>query len=109
MPKVVDLQNRFGRDGLEVIGIACEGPNLRFIDQVAAVESVKVRFAESKFPINYQMYLEGTNFEGRVQKRFRIDRYPTLILLDDYGRELWRSDRKETTKLDDAVKYYLSK
>jgi thiol-disulfide isomerase/thioredoxin len=108
MPKVIELQSRYRQDGLEVVGIACEAPS-DFVSQVTAVEKVKLRFADSKAPINYPMYLEGTNFEGRVQKLFGIRAYPTMILLDEYGRQLWRSDRKESTGLEEAIRYYLSK
>lgn len=83
IPRLVELQKSYGPYGLEVIGIASEkGP---IADQIATVRHIRGRHS-----INYLTLLSGGGHSDcPVIQQFGVQRYPTLILLDDSGRIIW--------------------
>jgi thiol-disulfide isomerase/thioredoxin len=83
IPRLVGLQRDYSAYGLQVIGIACEtGPVSR---QVANVMSVRGRYY-----INYLTLLSGGGPENcPVIKQFGVERYPSLVLLDETGTIIW--------------------
>jgi thiol-disulfide isomerase/thioredoxin len=98
IPRLRDLQAKFGRYGLQVIGIAYETGT--FAQQVTNVREVR-----SRYSINYPTLLGGG--DGKpcpVRTQFQVDRFPTLILLDESGKIIWRSP---SDGLDDNAERYL--
>jgi thiol-disulfide isomerase/thioredoxin len=82
IPALKELKNRYGSQGLEIVGIACEqGGTTEF-------QADRVNEVRQKQLINYRLLLDGDN--GIAQTNLKVDRFPTLILLDDQGRILWR-------------------
>ena len=59
----------------------------------------------SRGPINYPLYLEGEGQEGRVRSLFQVSSYPTMVVIDHTGKELWRGSN--TPQLEEAIKYSL--
>lgn len=84
MPELVDLQRQYGPYGLEVVGIACE-------QETGAAAERKVRAAMQKYRLNYTVLLAEDRSKCPVQGQLAIDRWPTLILLDDFGNILYRA------------------
>jgi thiol-disulfide isomerase/thioredoxin len=84
VPYLVELQRRYGSKGLEVIGIAYEeGPRS---EQVERLQFVKLRQG-----INYKLLLGGGQ-DCPVLQRLHIRSFPTLILVDEQGEMVWRSE-----------------
>jgi thiol-disulfide isomerase/thioredoxin len=83
---LVPLNDLYGRQGLEIIGIAYEREPT-FEAQVRTVEA-----SARKLGINYRV-LMGCTPGCPVQRDFAVRGFPTLVLLDDKGQILWRLDR----------------
>jgi thiol-disulfide isomerase/thioredoxin len=87
------INNVYRDYGLEVIGIAEEQGDVG--DHVRKVTSIRQRQG-----INYRLLLGGgVDHECPVRTEFGIKNYPTLVLLDDGGRILWRSEGLSEAKL----------
>jgi len=87
------INNVYHDYGLEVIGIAEEQGDAG--DHVRKVNSIRQRQG-----INYRLLLGGgVDHECPVRTEFGIKNYPTLVLLDDGGRILWRSEGLSEAKL----------
>ncbi len=80
------LQEKYGGDGLEVVGVACEDPG-RPGDQLQHVRNAKVRFNA-----NYTILI-GSDAAGQspVRSQFLVDSFPRLVLIDGSGEIVWRS------------------
>jgi thiol-disulfide isomerase/thioredoxin len=103
IPDLIDIQARYS-NYVEVGGVACD--DLPWDKRRKAVEGIRDYYTHKAHrPINYNLFLEGEGREGRLQQEFRIKAYPTLVLLDHSGRELWRG--ASTIQLEEAIKYYL--
>jgi thiol-disulfide isomerase/thioredoxin len=103
VPHLKGLQDKYGNYGLRVVGIAYEeGP---VAEQVMKVNRVKQRLA-----INYTTLLGAPRGECPVLQQFNVHAFPTLILLDDTGRIIWRSeglDRQQQAELDHILRQRL--
>jgi thiol-disulfide isomerase/thioredoxin len=87
------LNNVYRDYGLEVIGIAEERGDAT--DHARKVASLRQRQG-----INYRLLLgSGVDNDCPVRTEFGIRSYPTLVLLDDSGRILWRSEGLDEAKL----------
>lgn len=84
MPELIRLQQAYRRQGLEVIGIACEKESAA--DNVARVNRVR-RLMPT---INYRILMAGEPATDPVRAQFRPTAYPYLVLLDQDGTILWR-------------------
>jgi thiol-disulfide isomerase/thioredoxin len=86
IPQLVELQRKYGAYGLEVVGIAYEkGPTA---DQVQKVRGVRARYG-----INYTTLLGGGGTGPcPVKTQLQVARFPTLVLLDEGGRIVWRNE-----------------
>jgi thiol-disulfide isomerase/thioredoxin len=105
IPDLIDLQARYG-DYVAVAGIACD--DLPWPQRKKAVEGIKDYYLrKAQRPINYGLYLEGERQEGRIQQQFNVRAYPTLVLVEHGGRELWRGH--DVRQLEDAIKFYLQR
>jgi thiol-disulfide isomerase/thioredoxin len=95
IPHLNILQQKYGGDGLEVVGIACEqygSPQ----DQAQRVAS----FARLK-NINYQLLLSSGK-QCPVAGQFAVNYLPTLVLIDESGRIVRRhSGELDSRALDD--------
>ena len=87
-PMISRLQQKYGRYGLEVVGIACErAPSPKREQQVIA--------ALSKHPMSYRILMSGyrgANDPCPLQTQLAVSRFPTLVLLDENGTIVWRSE-----------------
>ncbi len=93
---LVRLDQTYRPYGLEIIGIAYEqgAP----ADQVAKVRAVRARYG-----INYTTLL-GSGMSCPVKTQLRVEKFPTLVLLDENGQIVWHSGNEgiadEYTKRD---------
>jgi thiol-disulfide isomerase/thioredoxin len=87
IPYLRGLQEKYGRDGLEVVGIAYEDPGPR-ADQVMSVRNARIRTG-----INYTVLMGADSPTGAcpVRSQFVVDSFPRLVLIDGSGEILWRS------------------
>jgi thiol-disulfide isomerase/thioredoxin len=84
IPHLNILQQRYGAYGLEVIGIAYETGSP--IEQTQKVNRVRQRLQ-----VTYALLLGGDKGPCPVQSQFGVTLFPTLVLLDESGRIVWRS------------------
>jgi thiol-disulfide isomerase/thioredoxin len=87
IPKLNALQNKYGRYGLEVIGIAYEQGTLA--EKQQSLEDARRRY---RLSFDYRMLFGGGG--GRscpVAEQLEVHAYPTVVLLDEEGRIVWRS------------------
>jgi thiol-disulfide isomerase/thioredoxin len=86
------LQHNHGRYGLEVIGIAYEY-DAPFQEQVRKVQSVR-----DTWGINYQLLMGSDMMHCPVKTQFQVRAFPTLVLLDQDSRIIWRCDDPLTSE-----------
>jgi thiol-disulfide isomerase/thioredoxin len=102
IPDLVRLQSSYGPRGLEVVGIACE-------KGTPADAARRVQDIRRKIPgVNYRMLLSDDATRGAVQSQFRIDRFPTLILVDADGTVLWRGGPEDAPHLEQILRRRLA-
>jgi thiol-disulfide isomerase/thioredoxin len=77
------LQDRYGRYGLEVIGIDYEG------DVPPQDQIVKVRGARQRYGINYRVLLGGNQDSCPVRTQFGVRNFPSAFLIDESNRVVW--------------------
>lgn len=104
IPHLKSLQQRYGPNGLEVIGIAYEeGTPQERLQKVNRVRQLR--------EINYRLLLGGDRATCPVRKQFGVTQWPTLVLLDDSGRIIWRStdglDQQQSRELENIIKQRL--
>jgi thiol-disulfide isomerase/thioredoxin len=83
IPHLIDLQNKYGRYGLQVVGISYEEGTLA--EKQKAVSPLRMRYG-----INYTL-LFGGDGSCPVRKQFEVTEYPTLVLLDTSGKVVFRT------------------
>lgn len=83
MPALKGLQNKYGSQGLEVIGIAYEQGG------TPDEQAYKVNDVCQKLLVNYRQLL-GSGSSCPVKSQLRVHAYPTMVLLDEQGYVLWR-------------------
>jgi hypothetical protein len=86
-------QQQYGAYGLEVIGIAYE-------QGTPEERAQKVNNVRSRLGINYKL-LMGDAYQCPVKTQFGVSSYPTLVLLDETGRIIWRSEGLEPRQITD--------
>jgi thiol-disulfide isomerase/thioredoxin len=79
------LQDRYGRYGLEVVGIDYER------DSTPQEQILKVRGARQRYGINYQILLGGESDRCPVRTQFAVRNWPTSFLVDENNRVIWSS------------------
>jgi len=105
VPDLIDLQSRYS-NYVDVAGVACD--DLPWDKRVKAVDGIKDYYLRrAPRPINYGIYFEGPGQEGRLQSLFKVKSYPTMVLLDHTGRELWRGS--DVRQLEESIKYCLKR
>jgi thiol-disulfide isomerase/thioredoxin len=99
IPKLVELQTKYGAWGLQLVGIARESGSLE--EKQRAVRAVKARYG-----INYPLLLAGGGTGPcPVLTSFAVQEYPTLVLLDRSGQIVFRTKRGQG--LDEQAAYDL--
>jgi hypothetical protein len=79
------LQDRYGRFGLEVVGIDYEK------NSTPQEQILKVRGARQRYGINYQILLGGDSDRCPVRAQFAVHEWPTAFLVDENNRVIWSS------------------
>lgn len=91
LPHLVELQHRYGPQGLQVIGIAYEdGPIIE--------QQQRLNFVRQRFGLNYRILL-GNGENCPVKSQLHVQSFPTLVLLDSQGHILWRSEGLDAQRL----------
>jgi len=85
MPYLVELQAKHRSQGLEVIGIANE------TGLTAQEQAYRAMGTCKRLGVNYRQLLSAGP-TCPVRNELRISHVPTLILIDEQGRILWRED-----------------
>jgi thiol-disulfide isomerase/thioredoxin len=102
IPKLVKLQDKYGGDGLEVVGVAYEdfGP--------ADAQQTNVKAVRLRYNINYTLLRGADSPTGAcpVRNQFGVDNFPRLILIDEAGEVVWRSG---ADGIDDSQRGYLER
>jgi thiol-disulfide isomerase/thioredoxin len=79
------LQNKYGPQGLEIIGVAYED-NGTLLEQATRVTKVA-----QYYQTNYLLLLGG-GAKCPLKRDLEIRAYPTLVLLDETGNMVWRHE-----------------
>jgi thiol-disulfide isomerase/thioredoxin len=101
IPDLIELQNQYSAY-VDVIGVDCDN-HLPFAQRTKAVDNIVMGYKKKR--VNYRTLFEGDGQETRVQSQFNVREFPTLVLLDFNGRELWRGSNVHA--LEDSIKFYL--
>jgi len=102
MPELVELQRQYGPYGLEIVGIACEQDTGRDVER-------KVRSVLQKYRVNYNVLLAEDRSKCPVQSQLGIDRWPTVILLDDFGNIIYRASGGSMEQLKAVIRQRLGR
>jgi thiol-disulfide isomerase/thioredoxin len=93
IPHLKILQEKYGPAGLEIVGIAYEMDSLP--EQLRKVQGVRDRMG-----IDYRLLL-GSGFDTcPVKNQFGVRKFPTLVLIDDNGRIIWKEEGLDSYQLD---------
>jgi thiol-disulfide isomerase/thioredoxin len=103
IPHLNIMQQRYGPAGLEVIGIAYEeGTPTEQVQKVDRVRTLR--------HINYRLLMGTDRNVDPVRTQFAVANWPTLVLLDDTGRIIWRAeglDAQQLRELDIIIRQRL--
>jgi thiol-disulfide isomerase/thioredoxin len=103
IPHLNILQQRYGRYGLEVVGVAYE-------DGTALEQVQKVNRVRQRLEINYRLLMGSDRLTCPVRTQFAVSHWPTLVLLDENGRIIWRGEGLEgpqIRELENVIKQRL--
>lgn len=101
-PVLTRLQAEYGLRGLEVVGVTCDEADE---PQRRAVAGQYQR-AER---LNYLLYVEPGRQPGAVMKRFGVQAFPTLVLLDATGEVLWQGHPADASELERIISRELAR
>ena len=104
VPHLNILQRTYGPAGLEVVGIAYE-------EGTPMEQAQKVNRVRQRLQINYRVLLGSDRAQCPVRTQFGVINWPTLVLLDESGRIIWRSEGLEAPQikeLDAIIKQRLN-
>lgn len=99
LPEIRLLQSRYSNAGLEVVGIACEG-------STEAADVRHVADVARKNNLNYRVLVTESK-TSPVVARFDIRVYPTLILLDQDGSEVFRGTADQIRTVEGIIRQRL--
>ena len=92
VPLLSALQERYAADRLDVVGLVCDDADAR------TRRRLMTEYARRHAP-GYPLLTEPSDEPGALLNRFRVESYPTLILLDGEGKEVWRGHPAEAGEL----------
>ncbi|NBO92529.1 MAG: hypothetical protein EBV06_09515 [Planctomycetia bacterium] len=84
LPKLIDWQTKYGPQGLQVVGVLCDRGTRE--QRRASVASLTEKLG---ITINYPMLLSDDG-DCPVRRHMEVFMYPTLVLLDENGRVVWK-------------------
>ncbi len=96
IPVLTAIQEKYAARGLDVIGITCD-------DEALKTRQVFAEKYRAKHALNYPIYVEPGQRPGQLLKRFGVDRFPTVVLLDARGAVLWQGNPSKTQDLITAI------
>jgi thiol-disulfide isomerase/thioredoxin len=96
-PTLRALQARHALHGFEVVGVACDEARLPQRRAVAAAY-------QKAHDLNYLLYVEPGDEPGTLMKRFGVQSFPTLVLIDETGRTLWKGHPRDAAELERIIK-----
>jgi thiol-disulfide isomerase/thioredoxin len=97
------LQERYGRYGLEVIGIDYEG------DVPPQDQALKVRGARQRFGMNYRVLMGGNQDICPVRAQFGVRNFPSLFLIEN-NHVIWSAEglsKQQARELETIVRQRL--
>ena len=100
MPHLNKLQADYGKHGLEVIGVTYEPGATISEKQQNLNEGLRRYSLNPRYPLVFGGDGKG---ECPVAKRLEVHRYPTLILLDETGKIIWRNEGLEPKKANELA------
>jgi thiol-disulfide isomerase/thioredoxin len=104
IPHLVSMQTRYHSFGLDVVGVTYE------LEGTPEEQSRKVKGLRDRMGVNYHLLLASDAKACPVKSQFRIEAFPTLILLDEQGHILWRNeglDRAKLLELEGLIRWQL--
>jgi thiol-disulfide isomerase/thioredoxin len=100
IPTLTAIQEKYAARGLDVVAVACDDESLR-------TRSVVADRYRKKYDLNYQLYAETADRPGPLLKRFNIERYPTVVLINSSGAVVWQGHPSKTNELVAAIEQQL--
>ncbi len=61
----------------------------------------KLQSVHDRWDINYRLLLGGAIASCPVRTQFSVNSFPTLVLLDEHNRIIWRQQGLEASKLQE--------
>jgi thiol-disulfide isomerase/thioredoxin len=92
VPTLKALQAKYALHGFEVVGVACDAARLPQRRAVAAAY-------QREHDLNYLLYVEPGDDPGTLMKRFGVQAFPTLVLIDASGQVLWKGHPRDAAEL----------
>jgi thiol-disulfide isomerase/thioredoxin len=105
VPELISMKNRYGSYGLDVIGITYEEEGT--VDEQAR----RVKGWRDRLGINYHLLMGGGMQSCPVKNQFGVQAFPTLVLLDEQGHILFRSeglDEAQRLQLEGLIRWQLN-
>lgn len=96
IPTLTALQEKYAARGLEVIGVVCDE------ETISERRSLASRYQRAQ-QLNYQLYVEPGGEPGAIREKFRVEAYPTLVLLDGSGEVLWKGSPRDVASLERVI------
>jgi thiol-disulfide isomerase/thioredoxin len=96
IPALVQLQAKYGSQGLEVIGIAVESGGS------AQEQAYRVDSKARTLGINYRQLVSGSAF-CPVRTSFNVKFVPTTVLVDQDGTIVWRQENNKLDELERLI------
>ena len=92
VPLLTAIQERYAGQRLEVVGLCCDPADAR------TRRARMTEYAKKRSP-GYPLLTEPADEPGALLERFKVEAYPTLILLDGDGKEVWRGHPADAREL----------
>ncbi|MGO9921954.1 MAG: carboxypeptidase regulatory-like domain-containing protein [Isosphaeraceae bacterium] len=93
IPHLSELQAKYGKDRLRVVGVACERGSTLQERQASAAKAAR------GLKISYSVVVSSMDGSCPVQKGMQIQFYPTMVLIDRTGHILQREQGATDTTL----------
>jgi thiol-disulfide isomerase/thioredoxin len=104
VPELISMKERYGSFGLDVIGITYEE------EGTVQEQARRVKGFRDRLRINYSLLLGGGMHSCPVKTQFGVQAFPTLVLLDEQGHILFRSeglDEAKRLQLEGLIRWQL--
>jgi thiol-disulfide isomerase/thioredoxin len=105
IPELIQLEYQYGAWGLDIVGIAYQ------YEGTPEEQSRNLKGFRDRLGINYPILLGGGMQSCPLKTQLRVQNFPTLILLDEKGHELWRCEGltpQKRQELEFKIRYYVN-